>query len=262
MTIFTKNSSTKMLRTLIIDDEPHIRETLQGLLISFCPQVKVIGQAGSVKDGEKEIRQKRPDLVLLDIKMGDGTGFDLLNRFETINFKIIFVTAWEKYAIQAFGFSAIDYLLKPVNPEKLMEAVERAARTIQSNFNTQLKALRQNMQETGSTAKKIILRTLENIYLLDVHEIIHCYSEGNYTVFETSSGEKIMVSKILKEYDDLLADSGFLRVHRSHLINLKHIRRLSKLEGGAVIMSNGSEVPVSTSGKERLLELIEKIESK
>jgi two-component system LytT family response regulator len=251
-----------MLRTLIIDDEPHIRETLQGLLISFCPLVKVIGQAGSVKEGEKEIRQKRPDLVLLDIKMGDGTGFDLLNRFENIDFKIIFVTAWEKYAIQAFGFSAIDYLLKPVNPEKLIEAVERAAQTIQSNFNTQLKALRQNLQETGHSRKKIILRTNENIYLLDVQEIIHCYADGNYTVFETHAGEKIMVSRILKEYDDLLADSGFLRVHRSHLINLKHIRRLSKMEGGAVIMSNGAEVPVSTSGKERLLELIQEIESK
>ncbi|MBW6492526.1 MAG: LytTR family DNA-binding domain-containing protein [Lentimicrobium sp.] len=260
MTIFTKNSSTKMLRTLIIDDEPHIRETLQGLLISFCPLVKVIGQASSVKDGEKEIRQKRPDLVLLDIKMGDGTGFDLLNRFENMDFKIIFVTAWEKYAIQAFGFSAIDYLLKPVNPEKLVEAVERAALTIQSNFNTQLKALRQNLQEAGHAAKKIILRTNENIYLLDVQEIIHCYADGNYTVFETSRGEKIMVSKILKEYDDLLADSGFLRVHRSHLINLKHIRRLSKMDGGAVVMSNGTEVPVSASGKERLLELIEEIE--
>jgi two-component system, LytTR family, response regulator len=262
MTIFTKNSSTKMLRTLIIDDEPHIRETLQGLLISFCPQVKVIGQAGSVKDGEKEIRQKRPDLVLLDIKMGDGTGFDLLNRFVNIDFRIILVTAWEKYAIQAFGFSAIDYLLKPVNPEKLVEAVERAANTIQSNYNMQLKALRQNLQETGHAGKKIILRTNENIYLLDVQEIIHCYADGNYTVFETNAGEKIMVSKILKEYGDLLADSGFLRVHRSHLINLKHIRRLSKMDGGAVVMSNGIEVPVSTSGKERLLELIEEIESK
>ncbi|MFO7614734.1 MAG: LytTR family DNA-binding domain-containing protein [Bacteroidales bacterium] len=251
-----------MLRTLIIDDEPHIRETMQGLLKKFCPQVKVVGEAGSVAAGEREIRQKRPDLVLLDIKMGDGTGFDLLNRFENIDFKIIFVTAYEKYAIQAFGFSAVDYLLKPVNPEKLMEAVERATHTIQSNFNTQLNALRQNLQDTGQPGKKIILRTQENIYLLDVHEIVHCYSEGNYTVFETSGGEKIMVSRTLKEYDDLLSDSGFLRVHRSHLINLQHIRRLSKAEGGAVIMSNGAVVPVSTSGRERLLELIGEIEGK
>ena len=114
MTIFTKNSSSKMLRTLIIDDESHIRKTLQGLLISFCPLVKVVSLDGTVKDGEKEIRQKRPGLLLLDIKMGDGTGFDLLNRFENIDFRIIFVTAWGKYAIKAFGFSAIDYLLKPL----------------------------------------------------------------------------------------------------------------------------------------------------
>jgi len=262
VSIFSRNIPTKLLRTLIIDDEPHIRETMQGLLKKFCPQVKVVGEAGSVADGEREIRQKRPDLLLLDIKMGDGTGFDLLNRFENIDFKIIFVTAYEKYAIQAFGFSAVDYLLKPVNPEKLTEAVERAAGTIQSNFNTQLKALKQNIQAPEHAGKKIILKTLENIYLLDVQEIIHCASDGNYTVFQTTAGENLVVSRSIREYDDLLADSGFLRVHRSHLVNLKHLRRLTKAEGGTVVMSNGLEVPVSTRGRERLLELLDEIAGK
>ena len=249
-----------MLRTLIIDDEPHIRETLTHLVRKFCPQIKLVGEAESVASGIRAIREKIPELVLLDIKMDDGTGFDL-NHFENIDFKVIFITAFEKYAIQAFGFSAIDYLLKPVNPEKLAEAVKRAEQMVQQDFNTQLVTLKENLKSPENKNKKIILKTLENIYLLDVEEIIHCASDGNYTIFETINDEKIIVSKIIKEYDELLSDSGFFRVHRSHLINLKHIRRLSK-QDGYVVMSNKIEVPVSSRGKERLLELFKEIAGK
>jgi len=263
MLTFTKNTTkTRMLRTLIIDDEPHIRETLIHLVQKFCPQVKVVGEAESVATGVRAIREKIPDLVLLDIKMDDGTGFDLLNHFDNIDFKIIFITAYEKYAIQAFGFSAIDYILKPVNPEKLAEAVTRAEQMVQNAFNTQLSTLKENLKSPDSPILKIILKTMDNIYLLDVQDIIHCASDGNYTIFETTNDEKIVISKNLKEYDDLLADSGFFRVHRSHLINLKHIRRFSKQDGGYVVMSNGAEVSVSTRGRERLLELFEEIAGK
>lgn len=248
-----------MLRTLIIDDEPHIRETLNHLLKKFCPQVKVVGEADSVASGITEIRNKIPDLVLLDIKMEDGTGFDLIDHFENIAFNIIFVTAYQEYAIRAFGFSAIDYILKPINPEKLVDAVKRADQIVQSSFNTQLNTLKENLDLTENKNRKIILKTLENIYLLDVQDIIHCASDGNYTVFDTTDHQKIIVSKIIKEYDKLLSDSGFLRVHRSHLINLKHIKRLSKQDGGFVVMSNEMEVPVSTRGRERLLELFNEI---
>ncbi|MEZ5196999.1 MAG: LytTR family DNA-binding domain-containing protein [Bacteroidales bacterium] len=263
MLTFTKNTTkTRMLRTLIIDDEPHIRETLIHLVEKYCPQVKVVGEAESVASGIRAIREKIPELVLLDIKMDDGNGFDLLNHFENIDFKVIFITAYEKYAIQAFGFSAIDYLLKPVNPEKLAEAVKRAEQMVQQDFNTQLVTLKENLKTPENKNRKIILKTMENIYLLDVQEIIHCASDGNYTIFETINDEKIVVSKIIKEYDELLSDSGFFRVHRSHLINLKHIRRLSKQDGGYVVMSNGIEVPVSSRGRERLLELFEEIAGK
>lgn len=246
-----------MLRTLIIDDEPPVRDTLIKLLQKTCPQVKVVGEASSVASGIRAIREKSPGLVLLDIKMDDGTGFDLLNHFKNINFKIIFITAFQEYAIQAFGFSAIDYILKPVNPEKLAEAVRRAEHLQQKEFNTQLDALRENLENPGKQNKKIILKNLESIFLLSIDDIVHCESDGSYTIFETADQQRIIVSKVLKDYDQLLSDSGFLRVHRSHLINLKHIKRFDKQDGGSVVMSNGSQIPVSTSGRARLLELFE-----
>lgn len=250
-----------MLRTLIIDDEPPVRETLLGLLDKICPQVKVVGEANNVKSGLIAIREKSPDLILLDIKMDDGTGFDLLNKIENINFKIIFITAYEEYAIRAFEFSAIDYILKPVNPEKLVEAVKRADCLHHGEFNTQLGALRENLDNPGRQNKKIILKNLESIFLLNVDDIICCRSDGSYTHFETCDGQKITVSKPLKDYGALLSGSGFLRVHRSHLINLKHIQRFNRQDGGYVVMSNEMQIPVSTSGRERLLELFEEIGS-
>jgi len=248
-----------MLRTLIIDDEAPVRATLATLLAKTCPQVNLVGQAYSVKTGALAIREKSPDLVLLDIKMDDGTGFDLINQFENINFKIIFVTAYQEYAIRAFEFSAVDYILKPVNPERLSDAVKRAEIIHQKTFNTQLGALHENLENPGKQNKKIILKNQESIFLLNVEDIIRCESDGSYTIFETTDKQKILVSKLLKDYDTLLSDSGFLRIHRSHLINLKHIKRFDRHDGGNVVMSNGTQIPVSTSGRERLLELFEEI---
>lgn len=249
-----------MLRTVIIDDESHVRETLQHMLRKFCPQVNLVGEAKSVATGIREIREKAPELVFLDIKMDDGTGFDLLNQIGNIDFKIIFITAYEQYAIQAFGFSAIDYILKPVNPEKLADAVEKAEKLVQSSFIIQLDTLRKNLNTPENKDRKIILRTMENIYLLDVQDIIHCESDGSYTIFDTMEEGRITVSKSIKGYDDLLSGSGFLRVHRSHLINLNHVRRFSRQDGGMVVMKKGIEVPASTRGRERLMELFEEME--
>jgi two-component system, LytTR family, response regulator len=259
MFIFKKNISTTVLRTLIIDDEPPVRETLTNLLRKTCPQVKIVGEANSVASGITAIREKTPDLLLLDIKMDDGTGFDLLNHFETIQFKIIFVTAYEEYALKAFDFSAIDYILKPVNPEKLVAAIKRAEILNDNDFSIQLAALRENMANSGGLNNKIILKNLESIFLLNVDDIVHCDSDGSYTVFHTADDQRIIVSKNLKEYENLLSGSGFLRVHRSHLINLKHIVRFDKLDGGFVIMSNSTQIPVSSVGRERLLGLFEKL---
>jgi two-component system LytT family response regulator len=259
MLTFREKIKIRMLRTLIIDDELPVRATLQGLLKKTCPQVNVVGEANSVASGIRTIRETSPDLVLLDVKMDDGTGFDLLNHFENLNFKVIFVTAYEEYAIQAFGFSAIDYILKPVNPEKLAEAVKRAEKMKQQEFNTQIGALKENLKNQDKQNNRIILKTQESIFLFNADDIIHFESDGSYTVVVTNDSQKIVVSKVLKDYDKLLSGSGFLRVHRSHLINLRHIKRFDKLDGGYLIMSNSDQIPVSTSGRERLLELFEEL---
>jgi len=259
MTTFTGKIIQKMLRVLIIDDESPVRATLRGLLDKTCPQVKIVGEANSVKSGCLAIREKSPDLILLDIKMDDGTGFDLLKRFENINFKIIFITAYQEFAIRAFEFSAVDYILKPVNPERLSEAVKKAEIIHQKTFNTQLGALRENIENPDKRNKKIVLKNQESIFLFNVDDIVRCESDGSYTLFETTGNQKILVSKLLKDYDALLSDSGFMRIHRSHLINLKHIKRFDRQDGGNVVMSNDAYIPVSASGRERLLELFEEI---
>jgi two-component system LytT family response regulator len=256
---FITKIASNLSRTLIIDDEAHVRETLIHLLKDYCPQVKVVGEADSVASGITAIREKRPELVLLDIKMGDGTGFNLLEHFDTIPFRVIFITAHEQHAIEAFRFSAVDYILKPVNPEKLADAVERAEKMVQQTFLTQLDALRENLNPLDPKNKKIVIKTADNIYLLNTRDIINCESDGCYTVIEPANEGKIIVSRVLKEFDELLSGFGFFRVHRSHLINLQHIKRLEKQEGGYVVMSNDRKIPLSPRGRERLLELFEEL---
>ncbi|MCX6235488.1 MAG: LytTR family DNA-binding domain-containing protein [Bacteroidetes bacterium] len=257
--IFEKNSSQEMLRTVIIDDEAHARETLARLLTVHCPQVKLIGEAGSVASGLKAIRELHPQLVLLDIKMDDGSGFDLIRLCDSIDFKVIFITAYEKYAVQAFRFAAVDFLLKPVNPEELIEAVKHAETLIQDHFTTQLQALEENLRTDLRQKKKIVLKTQENVHLVEMQNITFCESDGCYTVIHTTGGEKILISKILREFDDMLSESGFYRVHKSYLINLSHIIRFEKQEGGYIILTSGEKVPVSFRKREELLELFDKL---
>jgi two-component system, LytTR family, response regulator len=248
-----------MLHTLIIDDEDHMRDSLTKLLAKYCPQVVVEGEARSVASGINAIRDIHPDLVLLDIQMGDGTGFDLLNSLPVIDFKVIFITAYDHYALQAFRFSAVDYLLKPVNPEMLAEAVERAGKLIQEHHNLQMQALQENLKNVERQNKKIILKTTENIYLLDLNKIINCESDNNYTSVCTTDGEKILVSKTLKEYDNLLSGCGFYRVHKSHLINLAHIKRFEKQDGGYIVLTNDLKIPVASRKRDEMMELLERM---
>ncbi|MEI6749485.1 MAG: LytTR family DNA-binding domain-containing protein [Bacteroidota bacterium] len=258
-TTFEGVNNENMLRTVIIDDEAHARETLTKLVNIHCPQVKVVGEAGSVAEGLKIIRELHPQLLLLDIRMDDGTGFELLRLCESIDFKVIFFTAYEKYAVQAFHFAAVDFLLKPVNPEELTEAVKHAEILIQEHFTTQLQALEENLRTEIRQKKKIVLKTLENIYLVDIQNITFCESDGCYTYVHTLSGEKIMISKTLREFDDMLSESGFYRVHKSYLINLSHITRFEKQEGGYIILTKGEKIPVASRRRVELLEMFGKL---
>jgi two-component system, LytTR family, response regulator len=258
-TKFEKVNTENMLRSVIIDDEAHARETLARLVDVYCPQVKVVGEASGVAEGLKIIRELHPELVLLDIKMDDGTGFDLLRQCESIDFKVIFITAYEKYAVQAFHFAAVDFLLKPINPEELSVAVKHAETLVQEHFTTQLEALEENLRTDIRHKKKIVLKTQDNIHLVEIQNITYCASDGCYTTVHTVGDEKIIISKTLREFDDMLSDSGFYRVHKSYLINLSHISRFEKHEGGFIILNDGNKVPVSSRKREELLGLFEKL---
>jgi len=247
-----------MLRSIIIDDEAPMRLSLETILKTACPNVRVVATADGVRSGMNAIKKHHPDLIFLDIKMADGTGFDLLKQMEPVDFKVIFITAYDQYAIKAFKFSALDYLLKPVDRSELKEAVNRTERLVIHEFNKQLDTLAENMGEKAG--KKIILRTFDSIHLVKTHEIIFCESsEGSYTVFNMVNGNKVLVSNRLKEYDEMLSEYGFFRVHKSYLINLTYITRFDKSDGGYIVLNNENKVPVATRKREQLLELFDRI---
>jgi two-component system LytT family response regulator len=248
-----------MLRTIIIDDEQSVRKSLEKVLRNNCPQVKLVAEADGVESGVKAIRKYHPDLILLDIKMDDGTGFDLMKQLEPVDFKVIFITAYDQFAIKAIKFSALDYLLKPIDPDDLAEAVKKAEKLVVNQLNQQLGTLAHNMQTLDVSKKKIILKTFDNIHLVKLHDIVYCECQDNYTNFHLLNEKKILVSITLKEYDEMLSEFGFFRIHKSYLINLIHINRFEKAEGGAIVMENEVKLPVASRKKEQLLEMIQKI---
>lgn len=245
------------IRTVIIDDEQGAREALRKMIGLYCLGVEIIAEAQGVEEGLKVIKETNPDLILLDIKMFDGTGFDLLKRIENANFKIIFITAYDEFALNAIKFSALDYLLKPVEPEELAAAIKKAELAIEVDIlNLKIKTLLHNIEKEN---KRLTVKTSECYHIISVNEIIRCEAEGNYTRFFLQNGNKILVSTTLKEYEALLEQYQFFRTHQSHLINLKEISRFEKKDGGTIIMKDKSKVPVSTRKKERLLEVIENL---
>ena len=248
------------MKIIIIDDEARARKSIADML-KFCPQnISLIAEAENVEKGIKAISKHNPDIVLLDINMPDGSGFDLLKKLNKLNFKIIFITAYEEYAIQAFEFSAIDYILKPVDPEKLFDAINKAHKLVeQENLSLKLNALFANLENSASKNKKLVLKTTESIYIVNTNDIIRCESDAGYTNFYLLNGKKILVSRNLKEFEDMLEDFGFYRIHQSNLINLKYIDHYSKIDGGMVIMKDNSSLPVSRRKKESFLKLLDMI---
>ncbi|MCB0806313.1 MAG: response regulator transcription factor [Bacteroidales bacterium] len=245
-----------MISIVVIDDEPRARETIINILALSQDEISVAGEADSVETAYRAIVEHNPDLVLLDIHLKDGTGFDLLKKFNPIRFKVVFITAHEEHAVKAFKFSALDYILKPITASDLLQTVSKAI-TLKTKEETEVKlsAFLSNIEKI----RKIVLKTSESIHIVNVKNIVRCEADVNYTTFFLAESETLLVSKTLKEFADLLEPAGFFRTHQSHLVNLDYILRYDKTEGGHLVMSDGSIVPVSSRKKETLFQLFEKM---
>jgi two-component system LytT family response regulator len=247
-----------MKKVLIIDDEKRIRDFVKRMIDSFNLDVEVFTDGENVETGIESITRIQPDIVFLDIQMPDGTGFDLLGRVTDKKFELIFITAFQEYAIMAIKFSALDYILKPIDEEELKTALQNAIDTVDfKKEDSQFEALTHNLQTNQK--RKLVLKTQESVHVVDLSEIIRCESDKNYTFFYLNSGKKILVSRTLKDFETLLSNHGFFRVQQSHLINLEYIERYDKHEGGSVIMRDGSAVPLSPAKKDQFFIMLEKL---
>lgn len=240
-----------MIQALIIDDEEHCIDRLITLLKPHKKLVEIMGSASTVKDAIEAIALLRPSLIFLDVQLKDQTGFDLLKALPEINFDIIFTTAYEEFAIQAIKFSAIDYLLKPIDPDELNVALLRVSNEKSKKISFEkIDLLLQNTQRNRGTFKKIIIPTVMGFEFIDISNIVRCQSDINYTTIYLKDKQKLVVAKTLKEFEELLADYSFFRVHNSHLINLSFIKHYTKGKGGSVKLTDGTEIEVSTRRKE------------
>lgn len=237
------------MKVLVVDNEKSIRESVVELLNAFCPQIDEIFEADGVVNGIKKIHDVDPDIVFTDVEMDDGTGMEMLSKLKDINFQVVFITAFNKYAIDAFRFSAIDFLTKPINPDELAKSVQKAATTIKNKLLAD-QILVMNERNLSPGEKKIVLKDLESINILKIKEIVYCEASGIYTTFYTTKNKQIAVSKNLKEYEEILEPLGFLRVHNSFLVNANMIERLEKGDGGFLVMEGGKKIPVSQRKKE------------
>ena len=249
-----------MIKALIIDDVEKARSALKSDIKTYCPTVQVIGEADGVESGLQLIKNTKPDVIFLDIRMSDGSGFDLIAKLRQqspINIQIIFTTAYDEYAIKAFKFSATDYLLKPVDHEDLIQAVQKLKTdTVQSSLTENMELLLESMKGMKTSNKRIALNSIDKVQVVNVDDIIQCESQKNYTLFYLINKKQVLVTRTLKEFEDMLEGDNFLRVHHSHLINIKHLKEFVKIDGGYAVMSDGSQVPVSVRKKEQLLSLL------
>lgn len=243
------------LRTVIVEDELSSRQTLANYLDKYCDDVELIGMADSVKTGLDLIHSKKPDLVFLDIEMPFGNGFDLLDQMDEISFDVVFVTAFSDYALEAIQVSASNYLLKPVDIDELVQAVEKIKvnREKEHEF-LQTRILVENVGLQNRQLHRMVLPTLEGFEVVCIKDIIHCVAQDNFTSFHLANGDKKLICRNLKHYEQLLADFDFIRVHKSHLINKNYVIKYRKGKGGTAVMSNGQEVEVSVNRKKAFLE--------
>ncbi len=249
-----------MIKAIIIDDEHYGRQSLQQALEQYCPDVEILQSCESPEVGITTIRELKPDLVFLDVQMPNLSGFDVLQKLSPIDFEVIFVTSYDQYAIKAIKFSAIDYLLKPLDVDDLIHAVQRTRENLQKNGKQQrYQSVLHNINYASGKIEKLAVPTLEGIDFFRTDDIIYCEADGSYTTLYLAGHQKQVISKNLKDFENLLTGSGFCRVHNSHLINMGHIQKYIKGDGGYVILTDNHHVDISRRRKDAFLGLLNRV---
>jgi two-component system, LytTR family, response regulator len=247
------------IKAFIVDDEVQSRYILINILGQYFPEISIVGQASTVQEGLLGIGKYNPNVVFLDIQMKGETGFDLLNQLTEINFALIFTTAFDRYAIKAFRFNAIDYLLKPIVIDELIESVNKVRERVLPSRPTskgQVEQLYQDIKNSPKIHNKIAVPTSEGFVIIRVEEIVYCRASSNYTEFFLIDKKSILSSYTLKQYDEILTSQSFFRAHRSYLINMSHVKMYRRGEGGEIVMSNGHEIELSRTHKDEFLHLL------
>lgn len=252
-----------MLKALIIDDEENSRAALKGKLDLFCPDIRPITEAGDIDSAISEMVSGKPDVMFLDVKLAGETGFELLERVrdEEIqwNGQVIFTTAHDEFALKAIKFSALDYLLKPIDPEELVKAVRKVQQINSVEPTENVSVLLENFRSATSSPKKIVIPSSDGMHIIKVSDILRCESSSNYTQFVLKTGKNLLASKTLKEFDNMLSDHNFERIHKSHLVNMNYVKRYVQSDGGYVIMEDDSRIPVANRKKEHLMTLLKSL---
>ena len=246
----------EILRAILVDDELSSLQNLQSKLVEFCPDVEVVATAQKPEDAILFIRQHKPDVIFLDIEMPRMNGFRMLDELGELDFEIIFTTAYNHYAVDAIRISAFDYLMKPVAIKELQNALERLAKYRQTHTRDKLDVLRQSLSPNKSQEEKIAIPTNEGLEFIPIKNILHIESSSNYSRIFLTDGKNILVTKLLKDFEDILEPYHFFRVHNSHLINLAYIKKYIRGEGGQVEMQNGDVIDVARRKKEEFIRLI------
>jgi two-component system LytT family response regulator len=245
-----------MLRSIIVDDEFKSRESLKALIEKFCDNIQIAAVCQNGEEAIKAIDEHKPDVVFLDIQLQRETGFEILEKLNKIDFEIIFTTAYSEFAIKAFKFSAIDYLLKPIDINDLRTAIEKAQKRIVGSISERMAQLAQNLKGNSFKNSRLAIPATDGLVFINVDEILYCEASGNYTNIHMVDNRKFLVSRTLKEYEDLLEEQDFFRIHNSFLINLNSIKKYIRGEGGQVVMSNDKALDVSKMKKKGFLEKI------
>jgi two-component system LytT family response regulator len=246
-----------MLRAVIIDDEPKGRSILQQLLTLHAPQLSIVGITANADEGLKIIDTHNPDVVFLDVEMPGKSGFELLRELNVINFKVVFVSAHNHYSLKAIKFHAFDYLLKPIDLDELKQTITKLLKSTPTNTTEQLNELLTASKNGNTELGKIAIPSLTSIDLINVDDILYCEACSNNTLVYLTNNKKIVATKNLKEYEDLLQQHRFFRIHHTYLVNLKHVAKYIKGEGGSVILSNQKELEVSRRKKQEFLNALQ-----